>query len=169
MSHEPQLCLVCRYRKSQPCRPDGLFDADHVAQVVLTYLEATSSRPSDRTLKLQSEWANDCLMELAFHDPEMAFRIVLLAMIELTTLGQAVALASGALETLVATHGDRFIEQIDVLARQSPRFGFLLRGVQPQGKKDSPTWQRIEQLRENAPQIRPDDPLPPVGMIDGVF
>ncbi len=166
---QPPLCLACRYRAEHPCRPGGLFDADHVAHVLATYIEATSVQPSDRTRRLQAEWANDCAVELAFHSPDTAFRVVLLAMIELETPQQALLLATGTLETLVATHGPRFIDQIEMLATQSPRFRYLLSLIWPQGKKASPTWQRIELARMGAPRPGPDDPLPPVGMIAQVF
>ncbi len=165
MPDQPPLCLACRYRAEHPCRPGGLFDADRVAQVLATFIEASSLRPSDRARKRQSEWADDCVMELAFHSPEMAFRVLLLTMIELKTPAEAMALAAGALETLIATHGDLFIERIENLARQSPRFRYLLTGVWPQGKKHSPTWQRVENARRDAPRVAPDDPLPPVGLI----
>ena len=169
MHEQPPLCLACRYRDEHPCRPGGLFDADHVAQVLGAYIEATSIKPSDRTRKLQAEWANDCVMELAFHSPEQAFRLVLLAMIELKTPQQAATLAAGTLETLIATHGPRFIDRIEMLATQSPRFQYLLSMIWPQGKKDSTTWRRLELARTDAPSVSPDGPLPPIGMIAGVF
>ena len=169
MHEQPPLCLACRYRDEHPCRPGGLFDADSVAQVLGTYIEAISVKPSDRTRKLQTEWANDCVMELAFHSPEIAFRVVLLAMIELKTPQQAATLAAGTLETLIATHGAQFIEQVEILASQSPRFQYLLNLIWPQGKKDTPIWRRIERARMDAPPLGPDDPLPPVGMLTGIL
>ncbi len=165
MHEQPPPCTACRYHGDRPCRPDGSFDADLVAAALLEWLHAGCRQPPDRGVLRRNRWARDCLDELAFHAPEEAFRVVLLAMIGLRTPAEAAALAGGPLEGLIAGHGARFIERIERLAADSPRFRFLLLGVWPQGRKGSPLWKRIEAARAGAVPVPPEGPLPEVGLL----
>ena len=59
---------------------------------------------------------------------------------------QMSCLAAGPIESLLAWHGERFIERVEAEARRSPAFASILRGV---WRQDMPQkiWQRIEAAR----------------------
>ena len=56
------------------------------------------------------------------------------------------ALAAGALEDLLAKHGPEFIDRVEVLARQDPKFNYLLGGVWRNTMTDE-VWQRVQKAR----------------------
>ena len=51
-------------------------------------------------------------------------------------------LAAGPLEDLLAQHGERFIERVETLARQEPRFRFTLQMVW-RNAISAPVWARL--------------------------
>ena len=55
-------------------------------------------------------------------------------------------LAAGPIESLLAWHGERFIERVEAKALRSPAFASVLRGV---WRHDMPEeiWQRVETAR----------------------
>ena len=54
--------------------------------------------------------------------------------------------AAGPIESLLAWHGERFIDRVETEARRSPAFAHVLRGV---WRNDIPqdVWQRLESAR----------------------
>jgi hypothetical protein len=70
--------------------------------------------------------------ELPREDPELCLESIMkvLGRIEDPFSNRLVAvLAAGPLEDLLAENGDVVVEQIEVLAKRSPEFRFLLNGV----------------------------------------
>lgn len=107
-------------------------------------------------------WSVICVMELGAH-PEEAWIFVREALAAAGTVWQAVMIAAGPLEDLIAEHGAAVIDRIEREARQSPRFCFALTGVWPQGNQRSPVWARVEAARAAAKArgIDAGGPLPP--------
>lgn len=64
-----------------------------------------------------------------------------------TTKYQLGMIAAGPLEDLISSADPAYIDKIEILARKSKRFRYLLTGVWPQGRRDSIAWQRIETAR----------------------
>jgi len=69
---------------------------------------------------------------------------------KLDTVNDAGALAAGALDLFIATHGETMIEQVEAMARRSPRFRFVLTGVWPQLRSHEDYWKRVEKAPPTA-------------------
>ena len=94
------------------------------------------------------EWiAGDATMWDACHDaPEVAWEAIRhIATIELTD-DQKALLAAGPIETLLAWHGEMFIERVEKEAAANPRFRYLLGGVW-QNRMSMEVWNRVQQAR----------------------
>jgi hypothetical protein len=93
-------------------------------------------------------WAAQQVMEwmLPEAEPESLWQFIIAAY-KREMLDIAVAsLAAGPLEDLLAHHGADYIEQVETLARQDPKFRHLLGGVWKNAMTDD-IWQRIEAVR----------------------
>jgi hypothetical protein len=79
-------------------------------------------------------------------DPESVWAAILHLMQRDLSEDQISWLAAGPIESLLAWHGERFIERVEAEARHSPAFVSVLRGV---WRQDVPQelWQRIELAR----------------------
>ena len=55
-------------------------------------------------------------------------------------------LAAGPLEDLLANHGPDYMDRVETLARQNPRFNRLLGGVWRNAMTDD-VWQRVQAVR----------------------
>ena len=91
-------------------------------------------------------WAANELNDRCRDDPESAWPIIL----AIAGLDQAPeiqeALAAGPIEDLLASHGDLFIERVEVRARQDPAFKRLLGGVW-QNAMTPTVWARFRQCQ----------------------
>lgn len=79
-------------------------------------------------------------------DPESVWAAILHLMQHDLSEEQFSWLAAGPIESLLAWHGERFIERVEAEARRSPAFASVLCGV---WRQDMPLeiWQRIELAR----------------------
>ena len=57
-------------------------------------------------------------------------------------------LAAGPVEDLLAKEGPDFIDRVETLARQDPKFNYLLGGVWRNTMTDD-VWQRVENIRNH--------------------
>ncbi len=74
-------------------------------------------------------WAVDGLLEMTWYKPETAW-IVIRAILDRDQSDEIVQiLSAGALEDLLAQHGEDFIDRIEFEAQNNPDFAFLLGGV----------------------------------------
>jgi len=99
-------------------------------------------------------------MNLEANHPDLCFALVLACLPRITTPDQASILAAGPLEELVAQQGDAMIGRIEDMARMSARFSYVLSGVWPQGRQDSPIWARVLKARESGPLMDDGGPIP---------
>ena len=154
-------CVFCDTKDQRPCAPKGEFDAAWVAH---SYLEMIDANEASTDPAKEISWAYTCLDDIQMNNPELAFRIILMMIGMLTSPWQAGMLAAGPLEDLIANQGHLFIDRIEKLAKQSQRFRYVLSGVWPQGRSDTPEWKRIAALQATEPHIDSGDPLPPSDM-----
>jgi len=159
--NNPPRCIFCHPDTARPCSADGYFDPDLVAEAYIAYCDATDESKLDKARAQDLEWVVCCLYDLVDHATLQAFQIVLLAMNLLKERRQAGVLAAGPLEQLIVDHGPELIGQIELLAHRSPRFRFLLSGVQSQGIDETEVWQRVLRARAAGPDMNRGDPLPP--------
>ncbi|MDQ2091429.1 DUF6869 domain-containing protein [Marimonas arenosa] len=143
----------------RPCQRDGQFSADRVAAAVLAHYAAAEADEA-------YAWAYSCLSSLEYDDPEMAWDLTLRMIRLVSTTQIAGVVAAGSLEQLLADHPDAFVPRAETLARTSARFRFMLSGVWPQKRQDSPGWQRILAARAPGPDMDAGDPLPPNDLPD---
>ena len=89
--------------------------------------------------RFEAHVALDVLRET---DPERCWAVIL----KIFALDQSdhllANLAAGPLEDLLATHGKRFIERVETLARQEPRFRFTTQMVW-RNSISGPVWARL--------------------------
>ncbi|MCI2398043.1 DUF6869 domain-containing protein [Aliiroseovarius subalbicans] len=157
MSTPEPRCFDCAGRKQRLCAPDGQFDAAYLAR---SYLDMITLRETDDAAADALFWAFNCLSDMLIDDPERAFHVTLLMINTLETPLQASVVASGPMEDLIADTGAEFIDRIEVLARRSPRFRYVLSGVWPQGQEGRPIWNRVESARAPGPDMDSSATLP---------
>src|SRR5262245_21265456 len=75
-------------------------------------------------------WSHEEMHRLRESDPERCWLVILKVFEQARTSDFVLSnLAAGPLEDLLADHGERFIERVETLARQEPRFRFLTQMV----------------------------------------
>ncbi len=159
-AQNPSPCIFCEEKEDRSCFRDGSFDPDWLAEAYLAGFDANYSNSPNPALAKELEWAFDCLADLEYEAPKTAFQVVLLAMNRLQTIEQASFLAAGPLEDLIASYGNDFIDEIEIIAQQSPRFRFILSGVWSQGTENTEVWKRVQRACRNGPNIDAGHTLP---------
>ena len=87
-------------------------------------------------------WSFEEMARLQTSDPERCWSIIL-RIFALDRSDHLLAnLAAGPLEDLLAAHGERFIERVETLARQEPRFRFTTQMVW-RNSISAPVWARL--------------------------
>jgi hypothetical protein len=124
-----------------------------VEHVALEYLEHTRKWTNSQDQDKDLHWTTDCLFELELDHPELCLSVVVSALKRASTIDDVDIIAAGSLETIIARHGDRVIEQIEDLAKSSVRFRYALTGVWAQGQEESEIWQRVLRARAAGPNI----------------
>jgi len=154
-------CFDCeRNGLGHPCRRDGLFD---VATFAAAYVaQSPEVEADDGTSNEDLHWTFTCGHSLAQDWPDVCLDVVIACLLRISTPHQADYLAAGNLEDVIRKHGDTIIERIELLARRSPRFRYLLTGVWPQGQQDGAIWARIVAARGNGRHIGDGGPIPPI-------
>jgi len=141
----PPECFECHFEGGGfPCRRNGNFNVDHLAAAYVAAMPE-KERASQEIDGLH--WTVNCVFELEHEHPELCLEVVLASLKLVKTSFQAGYLAAGPLEQIIADHGERVIEGVETMARQSRRFRYLLTGVWPQGNDDNQVWQRVLKAR----------------------
>ena len=86
--------------------------------------------------------AHVALDELRATDPERCWSVILKIFEQDQSDKLLANLAAGPLEDLLATHGEHFIERVETLARQEPRFRFTIQMVW-RNSISAPVWARL--------------------------
>lgn len=94
------------------------------------------------------ETANEILCTLVYELPETAWPLLLKILKKASSDAAYALLAAGALEDLLARHGQAFIERIETEARRDPKFRMLLGGVW-QNTMPEDIWLRVQKARGN--------------------
>jgi len=92
--------------------------------------------PEGSQEKESTAWATD-LYELEYEDPETLWLLILTIHSKDQSPRIQEVLSAGPVETLLDKHGERFIERIEVQARQDQMFARLLGGVWMNSMSDS--------------------------------
>ncbi len=87
-------------------------------------------------------WSFEEMARLQASDPERCWSIILKIFAQDQSDYLLANLAAGPLEDLLAQHGERFIERIETLARQEPRFRFATQMVW-RNSISAPVWARL--------------------------
>lgn len=87
--------------------------------------------------------AHIALDALRTTDPERCWSVILKIFEQDQSDKLLANLAAGPLEDLLATHGERFIERVEALARQEPRFRFMVRMVW-RNSISTAVWRRLQ-------------------------
>ena len=126
-----------------------------VAKQWLEWQEAT--RDADNS---ENHWTFDCVESLRRHDPTAAFDLVLIMISNLQTPWQAVMIAAGPLEDLIADAPDVILPNVEEPARKCPRFRWVLTGVWPLGNRGTPEWERVLRARAGSLTIDESSEIP---------
>ena len=124
-------CLECKFdTPTQRCHTNEVFDASKLAAAWLTYCqrfdEIDHVAVADKYM-----WAYECLFERIYNAPETAFEVLHTLIQQAKTKAEASSIAAGPLEDIISKHGETFIDRIEIHARQSLRFRYILSGVWP--------------------------------------
>ena len=118
------------------------------SDVAFTICECGTQLPEQTVSEVVAAWfEGEQTMYDAVHDsPEVAW-VAILEMLERKLSDEDIAsLAAGPLESLLAMHGQKFIERVEQQAQRNPRFNHLLGGVWNPGEPD--IWQRVQKARK---------------------
>lgn len=162
-NEDQPVCFYCKYKdQGFPCRgEDGVVALDKIARAYLVI-----SQSSMKSAKyVESEWVCDCVYELVYEHPNIAFDFVLTALDYFSEDRDIAFLAAGPLEDLVTKHGPLLIERIETAARQDRRFRYLLSGIWGKDHTDPEVWRRIQKFLKNGPWLD-RDPRTPQGSMD---
>ena len=150
-------CLECQFGEADfPCRTGGRLDPEKLTAAYRTHVLQDRSG----TGAGGAHWSFSCMDEVIETDPALALDLILSLTDQIEEAEEAGSLAAGPLEDLIARHGEAVIDRIEEVARTSARFRFILSGVWPQRKQDSPVWQRILAARAMGPNMDEAPTLP---------
>lgn len=87
------------------------------------------------------------MFDVCTEQPEVAWSATLRLLTRDLKEEELALLAAGPLETLLAYHGEAFIERVEREAQDNPRFNHLLGGV---WRHDMPEeiWKRVQKARK---------------------
>lgn len=90
-------------------------------------------------------WASERLFDYVDDDPETAWEVIDAIRHATDDSKLHALLAAGHLEDLLATHGEKFIERFEALAKTDKNFRKLLAGVWQNFMSDV-IWQRVRRI-----------------------
>ena len=93
-----------------------------------------------------SEPAFSQLDDLLFDEPETAWLVILEIATRQLPEKLAAVFAAGPVETLLARHGQAFIDRVEEKARNDRKFNFILGGVWQNMMTDG-IWERVKKAR----------------------
>jgi hypothetical protein len=105
--------------------------------------------PEKAPEKKENWWAVEHVMEWMFPqaEPDRLWQFITLAYKRDMPDIAVASLAAGPLEDLLAHHGPDYIDRIETLARQDPKFRHLLGGVWKNAMTED-IWQRVRTIRD---------------------
>lgn len=115
---------------------------------IITMPESVESVVEDWLRQSGSTDGYPKILDLVDEEPGLAWDAILEILRRELTEDQTSLLAAGALEDLLAVHGEQFIERTEREAERNPRFNHLLGGVW-QNRMSEEIWQRVQKARRN--------------------
>ena len=89
----------------------------------------------------------ETLNTLVSEQPQEAWEVILEILEETNSDNIIANLAAGPLENLLSEHGETFIAEVELKARQNPKFTKLILGVW-EGGMSKDIWSRVRALHE---------------------
>jgi len=117
-------------------QPDMPLTSAEICHWAAAYIEAAQSPDLCRDAHHPLWWAIERFMVGTLSsaaEPEDCWRAILEVLSKQPPESVLGLLAAGPLEDLIHLHGTRFVDRIELLARQKPAFRELLRGVWQSG------------------------------------
>jgi hypothetical protein len=99
----------------------------------------------DPAEKAEYDWACMEPADDARDNPERAWQCILYALESPQCYEHFGVLAAGPLEDLLSFHGEAFIDRVEALSQQNPKFASLLVGVW-QFQMTDEIWNRVQQV-----------------------
>jgi hypothetical protein len=99
----------------------------------------------DPAEKAEYDWACMEPVDDARDNPERAWQCIIYALNSPECAEHFGVLAAGPLEDLLSYHGPAFIDRVEALVHQNPKFASLLGGVW-QSQMNDEIWHRVQQL-----------------------
>lgn len=119
------------------------YSADN-EKIVVGWVKFTSLA-HDSPFRAHYEWADDAVLDVVLSDGKRGFELVK-ALLDRADNDHLIAnLAAGPLETLLSTHGETIISDVEAESVANERFKFLLGGVWKGGMSDD-VWERIQKI-----------------------
>lgn len=121
-------------------------------RLVAEWIEFQSIPLKDRSRECRKQYevegcrALDVLDSAGRDDPELAWELILRIHRAEHNENVTIMLAAGALEDLLAAHGENFIERVETEARKDQKFNFLLGGVWRNSMIEG-VWERVQNVR----------------------
>lgn len=119
--------------------PEPLPEHRALAEAWLRYNAGKSNE------KNPEAWAGDRMIDLLFRDPEAAWQVINLIWRQATDDRTLADLAAGPVESLLAHHGEAFIDRLYLLARREPVFRKML-GAVWRNSMSEPVWQKLKSI-----------------------
>jgi hypothetical protein len=118
-------------------------ELDRIVDAWIAYYTAAKGSPERKenwwAVETEMNWMADSQAELLWEFVNVAYKRELPDNV-------IAALAAGPLENLLADHGPQYIDRVVTLARQAPKFNYLLGGVW-KGRMPDEVWKLIEAIR----------------------
>jgi hypothetical protein len=100
---------------------------------------------SDPIEKEAHDWACMEPVDDARENPERAWQCILYALDEPLCAPHLGTLAAGPLEDLLSYHGAAYVDRVESMAKDNPKFAWLLGGVW-QSQMSDDVWNRVQRV-----------------------
>ena len=91
------------------------------------------------------DWVEELENDAVYENPDLAIDLVLEILKQPVSNKVREVLAAGPLEQVLANHGSRVIERVEILAKTNPEFAHLLGGVWKNAMPDE-VWERVQRV-----------------------
>ncbi len=141
-------CYDCTYKSAgYPCRTgDGRFNFVKAGRAIVAigrcYCPETGGVLNE-ALRAANDWVSPCEEEILDKHADMVLELMIAASNACETPHDASFVAAGLIENAVGARGPELIDRIEMLARQSAKFRYILSGIWGESHTDPDVWQRI--------------------------
>lgn len=158
MTHIPRSLVAEVLGVAPEALPPGDLPLERLASRLLDFLN--ESLAGETGTDHPEAWTFLLFGELVARDPAQALAVVAAMIAEIETPDEAALIASGPLDELLNTKGPELMAELQAAVAASPRFGYVLGAVVPEGSSGTIFWKTITALTADVPSLDDGADLP---------